>query len=530
MIYAIGALVAFTLFIIVGLVVSTRVKNLEDYYVSGRNAPTILIVGSLVASYLSTVAFMGDVAFSYEGYGIPMLIMSTFVLPGYVIGVLFFGRFLRRSRALTLPEYFGSRFNSRAVRLIAAVTLIIGITAYLVAVTQGAGLLLAEITGFNYIVSLIIVISVFTILTFAAGAKGVLITETLMFLLFTVATFLSIPYIFNTAGGYPDAIVDSTNIESKPGLMSWHGITGPDAYMGSPTEVLLWCVIIGIVWGLVISVSPWQSSRYMMVRNEHVAIRSGFISTIILALIYLVLHFTIMTVNVINSGIDPTERVFIWSVINLVPTWIGVLAISGILTAALSSASTFLQLIGNSFTKDIFRTDNISEKKLLRISRLMILFAAAITLLFTLWQPPAIFWISVFASTLFAAAWGPVAFASILSKKVTKAAAFYSILFGTLGVVITELIIQSGIVELPSYLNSAVFGFIGSLAALIIASFLTRPTKEEITYREKLLVMPEEEYDKKEVKLTKKFPAILIISGVVIVIATFVIYYIPLYA
>src|SRR5699024_5385366 len=101
------------------------------------------------------------------------------------------------------------------------------------------------------------------------------------------------------------------------GLMSWHGITGPDAYMGSPTEVLLWCVIIGIVWGLVISVSPWQSSRYMMARNEHVAIRSGFISTIILALIYLVLHFTIMTVNVINSGIDPTERVFIWSVINL---------------------------------------------------------------------------------------------------------------------------------------------------------------------------------------------------------------------
>lgn len=529
MIYAIGALVAFAIFIIIGLVVSTRVKNLEDYYVSGRNAPTILIVGSLVASYLSTVAFMGDVAFSYEGYGIPMLIMSTFVLPGYIIGVIFFGRFLRRSKALTLPEYFGSRFNSRAVRLIAAVTLIIGITAYLVAVSQGAGLLLSEITGFSYTVSLIIVISVFTILTFAAGAKGVLITDTLMFLLFTVATFLSIPYIFNEAGGYPDAILDSANIESKPDLMSWHGITGPDAYMGSPTEVLLWCVIIGIVWGLVISVSPWQSSRYMMAKNEHVAIRSGFVSTIFIALIYLFLHFTIMTVNVINSGIEPTERVFIWSVINLVPAWIGVLAISGILTAALSSASTFLQLIGNSFTKDIFRTDKLSEKKLLGISRLMMLFTAAITLLLTLWQPPAIFWISVFASTLFAAAWGPVAFASISWKRVTKAAAFYSILFGTLGVLITEFIIRTGIVEMPSFLNSAVFGFIGSLIALVIGSLLTRPTKEEIAYRDKLLVMPEEEYDKKEIKLTKKFPAILIVSGVFIVVATFIIYYIPLY-
>src|SRR5699024_3476669 len=185
----------------------------------GRNAPTILIVGSLVASYLSTVAFMGDAAFSYEGYGIPMLIMSIFVLPGYIIGVLFFGRFLRRSRALTLPEYFGARFNSHAVRVIAAVTLIIGITAYLVAVTQGAGVLLSDITGFKYTISLIIVISVFTILTFSAGAKGVLVTDTLMFLLFTGATFLAIPYIFNAAGGYPDAITDSANIGSKPDLM-----------------------------------------------------------------------------------------------------------------------------------------------------------------------------------------------------------------------------------------------------------------------------------------------------------------------
>lgn len=139
MIFTIGAIVSFAIYILVGLLVSRKVKTIEDYYVSGRNAPTLLIVGSLVASYLSTVAFMGDASFSYESYGLPMLVMSIFVLPGYIIGVMFFGRYLRRSKSLTLPEYFGERFQSKRVRVVAAITLIIGITAYLTAVTQGAG-------------------------------------------------------------------------------------------------------------------------------------------------------------------------------------------------------------------------------------------------------------------------------------------------------------------------------------------------------------------------------------------------------
>lgn len=529
MIYTIGALVSFAIYMLVGVAVSKKVKNLEDYYVSGRNAPTFLIVGSLVASYLSTVAFMGDSAFSYEGYGLPMLIMSIFVLPGYITGVMFFGRYLRRSKALTLPEYFGERFQSKSVRLVAAITLIIGITAYLVAVTQGAGLLLSEITGMNYTFSLILITFIFTAITFSAGAKGVLITDTLMFLVFTIATFLSIPYILKAAGGVPDAIINASKLTEKPDLMTWHGITGEGAYMGSSLDVILWCVIIGIVWGLVIAVSPWQTSRYLMAKNEHVAIRSSILSTIVLAVIYLFLHITMLTVNVVNPGIEPTERVFIWSAMNLIPTWIGVIAVSGILAAALSSSSTFLQLIGNSISKDLFHKASLSDKKLLKISRYMMILVASISLLITMWQPPAIFWISVFAATLFAASWGPVAFASVLWKRVTKTGALWSIIAGAAGVLVTELLELMGVLNLPIYLNSAVFGGLSSVIALIIGSLLTKPTKAELAYREKLLVLPEEEKDPKEIRQTKKYPVLLFIAGIFMIVVTFLFYYMPLY-
>src|SRR5699024_6237573 len=225
------------------------------------------------------------------------------------------------------------------------------------------------------------------------------------------------------AGGLPDAVIKASKLAEKPDMMKWHGLTGADAYMGTPTDVLLWCVIIGIVWGLVIAVSPWQTSRYLMAKNEHVAIRSSVLSTITLAFIYLIIHITMMTVNVVNPSIEPTERVFIWSAMNLIPTWIGVIAISGILAAALSSSSTFLQLIGNSISKDLFHRSKMSDDKLLKLSRYVMVLVAIISLTITIFQPPAIFWISIFAATLFAASWGPVAFASVLWKRVTKVGA-----------------------------------------------------------------------------------------------------------
>src|SRR5699024_3341254 len=108
---------------------------------------------------------------------------------------------------------------------------------------------------------------------------------------------------------------------------------------------------------------------------------------------------------------------------------------------------------------------------------------AIISLTITIFQPPAIFWISIFAATLFAASWGPVAFASVLWKRVTKVGALASIIAGALGVVITELLLLFNVITLPGFLNSAIFGMIFSLVALIIGSLLTEPTEAEMNYR-----------------------------------------------
>lgn len=530
MIFTIGIIVSFILYVLIGIVLSKKVKTSEEYYVSGRQGSTLMVTGMLVASFLSTVSFMGEAGFSYEGYPILLLILVIFNATGYIIGVFFFGRYLRRSKSLTVSEYFGNRFQSNKVRMAAAITTILGITAYLVAVTQGGALLLSEISGVSYTIALLIMWLVYASFTILSGAKGVMVNDTIMFFLFSLATYISFPFIINNAGGFPEAIVKAATNPERPDLLSWHGITGPNAYMGEPWEALIWAIILGLVWSAVIAISPWQSSRYLMAKNEHVAIRSGVLATVSIIAIYLFLHLSISSITTVKADINPTEKVFIWAAMNMVPKWLGIIIVSGIMAAALSSCASFLQLIGSSITRDILeqsRNKKYSDQKLLRISRISMIITSIVILLIGLWQPPSIMWIGYFAATLFAASWGPVAFASVFSKKVTKTGALWSIIAGFLGVVLGETLKKFGVV-LPVYFNPVIIGVILSLLALYLGSKFGNISTAERNFQQNILIRPLEENEKEEMKITKRYPAILIGSGIAIIILTFVFYYWPL--
>ncbi|WP_174614691.1 sodium:solute symporter family protein [Virgibacillus ihumii] len=528
MVYVIGIVVALLFFIAIGVFLSKKVSNVEDYYVSGRNAPTLLITGSLVASFLSSVTFMGEAGFSYSGYPIIQLILVVFNASGYVLGAFFFGRYLRRSRALTVPEYFGKRFDSQKIRKVAGITTIFGVSAYLVAVTQGGALLFSSVSGISYGVSVAIIWIAYTSFTFLSGAKGVLVNDTIMFIIFLLATVVGVPFILHATGGWPDAIINTASLQTHPGILSWHGLNGSESFFNSPVEALMWAVILGLVWGTVVAVSPWQTSRYLMAKSEHVVIRSGVIATIAIFVIYLFLHMGMATVNLVNPNINPVENVFIWSAKNLMPTWFGVIALVGIMAAILSSCSTFLQLIGNSVAHDIFINKENESKVVLRFSRNTMLISSIVIMMITLWQPPAVMWIGYFAATLFAASWGPVAFASVYSKTVTKNAAFWSIIAGFVAVVGAELY-EMLVTDLPIYLHPVIIGVVLSILTLTLISKTEGVTQIEKEFRLKILEAPATLKDPKEIKITKRFPNALIISGVFLIVLTFVFYYVPLH-
>ncbi len=122
-IFTLTIALSIVIFVAIGSYAGRSIKQLEDYFVAGRRAPTLFIVGTLVASVFSTSIFMGEAGFTYDGQMGPYILFPAVAAVGYIYGALLFGTYLRRSRAPTVADFFGQRFKSHRVQQAAGVTL-----------------------------------------------------------------------------------------------------------------------------------------------------------------------------------------------------------------------------------------------------------------------------------------------------------------------------------------------------------------------------------------------------------------------
>jgi len=526
--FAAGMLASILVYLVVGNYAGRKVRHLEDYFVAGRQAPTLLIVGTLIASFMSTNAFMGESGQAYSGFPALVVMLTAVNIIGYVAGGLWFGRFLRRSRALTVAEYFGQRFDSRRVQAVAGITIVFGCTTYLVMVTQGTATIIHKVTGLPFGATLVFAWLGYTLFTLYSGSRGVILTDTMMFLLFAAVAFLGVAFIVQLDGGWFATIENLARFENKPGVISWHGAIGPDAAWTTTGEVLIYTVIVGLAWGIVVAVSPWQASRYLMARDEHTVIRSATIAAGAVMVLYLVLMFGAAAVNLIRADIEPAQEVMIWSALNALPLVVGVVMMAGILAAGLSSASTFLSLVGFSASNDLFAHRTDDDARRLRGSRRAML-AIGVGALALAWLVPQgrLFWITYFAGTLFASCWGPVAFMSVWSKRITEAGAFWGIVTGLLGNLATNLVGVLGWAKLPAIVDPILVGAVLSYVTIEAVSFGGQVSEREHRRRRRLHEMPPEEYEPARLRRTLAWAAALVGFGVVLAGLMVVFYAVP---
>lgn len=522
-IYLIGIFISFIIYLIVGVVIGRKVKTANDFYVAGRRAPMLLIVGSMIASYVSTGLFLGDAAEFYNGLFSPMMILSIMQVVGYIYGAIFFGRYLRRSEVYTIPEFFGKRFHSEAVRKLATITSIIMMIVYLLSVMQGIGTLMSVITGIDYKLCILLSLIVFVFITMFSGAKGVLITDTIMFSLFTGALVIASFLIIKNAGGWNHVVETVTQLADKPGILDWGGNT---EYL-YPSKVMnvFWGLIYGVVWMSVCMAGPWQSSRYMMAKNEHTIIRSSLYIAFGVFLLELLTGVASVSMNVYTSTYAEPSKILIYASMEVLPTIVGVILLTGVLAAGISSATTFLSLIGSSCANDIYK----GKRNTITISRISMFFVSIIVMILAMTNPPQIRVILYFGGTIVAASWMPACFASILSKRVTKTGIFCGMLAGFIGCFIMKLVPDALGISLPVYLDPTVVGIALNLIAMFIGSALTKVTPEEVEARQKLLVVPESEKNPHDIKITKRYVRCTVLLGLIITLTMIFVWVIPIW-
>lgn len=535
--FQLGIIASLACYLAIGWYAGKRVRHLEDFFVAGRNAPTILILGTLVASFMSTNAFMGEAGMSYQGHAPLVIIMTCFNCLGYIVGAVFFGRYLRRSQALTVPAFFRARFNSRRIQMFAGISIVAGLSAYLLAVTWGMALIITEVTGFSEVAAIVLVWVSYTLFTLYSGSRGVILTDTVMFLLFSGIIVITCFFIVDAAGGWFSAIESLATYEAKPDVIAWHGRIGPDVYWQTEWEALIWASILGVAWGIVVAVSPWQTSRYLMARSEHVVLRSACGALIAMLLLYLITNFAAATVNLINPDITPAESTMIWVAMNLLPAALGAVLICGVLAAGLSSASTFLSLVGFSVSHDILGSgseqgsaggDNNTESRLhLRAARLAMLMVGLSVIGLALLLPRNIYWLTHFAGPLFASSWGVVAFMSIWSGRLTEAGAFWGMVAG-FGVNVTmNALSLTGWVQWPVVADPILVGVVSSYLVVRVVSNRGVVSVTEANYRAVLHHMPPQERDPAVIRQTLVWPKVMVAMGAVIAVALTLFYAVP---
>ncbi|MEM1175196.1 MAG: sodium:solute symporter family protein, partial [Pseudomonadota bacterium] len=316
-------------------------------------------------------------------------------------------------------------------------------------------------------------------------------------------------------GGVASIVTELVALEEKPGLISWHGVIGENTYWPTAMDYLIWGMIIDISWLMVYAVSPWQSSRHMMAKNEHVVLRAAIIACVVVALLQVLVYSLGAIINVANPNIEPVESATIWASLNLLPGALGALLLAGITAAALSSASTFLSLVGFSASNDIGIKHRMDDKGGIRFTRIIMLLVGIVALGAALVFPPDIFWLMIFIGTIFASSWGPVAIMSIWSKRITEAAAFWGMTAGLVFNIVPKAIEFFGFIALPSYMEPALLGAVASLVTVIVVSRKTTVSEAEARYLARLHVTPASEKDAHKTRWTLVAPMLLIANGVV---------------
>lgn len=523
-IYFFGMLIAMAVFLLIGFYVSKKVRSAEDFYVAGRRAPVLLIAGSVIASYIGTGLFMGEVGEVYDGLFAPILIDAILASTGYIVGSVYFGRYLRRSRTMTIPEYFGKRFCSRRMHILAAVTAVVTMTVYLLSVMQGIGTLMSSVTGLDYNLCMVLAWVVLTAITVLAGSRGVLITDTLMATVFTLALVVGAFAISGRLGGWYPAIRELASRPELSDLLSWSGRLG---YLyDSGAENIAWGVVYGVVWMSVLMVAPWQASRYQMAKNESVVVRSGIWAAFGVFWVYILAYIPSILLHLAEPEVNSSSEVMIWAAMHMMPTVLGVVLLVGVLSAGISSATTFLSLIGASVANDVFRAEG---KRSIAVGRLAMIGAAAAVLVLAVFNPPSIFWIVYMGSSIIASSWMPVALASVFSKRVTKTGAFCGMLTGFVVCFAMKLYVNLSGVTLPVVFDPSLVGMATNVIAMAIGSALTRVTAGEKQMREALHVLPAEERDPAEAQKTLKTARIGLLLGLFITAALLVVWIVPYY-
>ena len=454
----------------VALYRTSQVKTKADYLVAGRSLPAVVLVLTLLTSWIGAGSLFAGAENAYRN-GFAALWQPAGGWLGLLL-IYFIAPRARKFAQFTLPDLLEVRYNqtARVLGTIAILFAYVGITSYQF---KGGGNVLHLIFPDTVTPELgTYIIAAFVILTTAlAGMSSVAYMDVAIGFLVTVICIIAAPMLFFKAGG-------------------WTGLHAalPESHfqvLGNFTLVHAFEFLVPTL--LLMLGNQVMYQKFFSARSE----RDARISVIGWILGTVLLETLIVAIAVFGSALYPTGEVarqpyeiIPYTARHGLPALMGALLLGAVFAKVISTASNYLFSPATNLVNDVFVryiAPGASNKRVLIVSRLAVVLLGCWALYQAIYAP-SILAKMLWAYTIYSAALTPVVLAAFYSRRVTAWGAVAAICAGTL---VTLLWDVHGVRALfPAILaqRDAIFpALFAAVAAMVVVSLFTRaPAPEQL--------------------------------------------------
>ena len=443
-------------------------EGLEGYLLGGRKVGPMATALTLQSTSMSGYMFLGAGALGYvQGYWAMWFAAGD--IGGGVLNLSVIGRRMRKLSqmfgALTSIEYLEKRYPSPAVRLFAGVLTVFLLGFYVLAQLIAGGKGMALVTGIPYPIALAIAVGIILIYTFMGGYLAVAYTDFFQSLVMLFGVMWIAIAALSELGGLTAANNAINDID--PTLLS---VWGKDlGFQGQ------WGIVAGAI--LVFSVGymgwPHVVTRHMAMARPATARRAGLWATLwnlfFVPTPYLV---GILAVLILPDLSDPEMAIFEVAE-KLLPAAVTGLVMAAIMAAVMSTADSLLLQTGSIASRDLYErfiNPNATEKQMVMVSRGLVLAIAVIGYVVALIEPPSVFSIVIFATSVLGSAFLPAYFCAVWWRKANTPGALASMVVGSTVAFSWEIL---GMVE-TTQLAPMLTGVVSSTVTMIVVSLATQ--------------------------------------------------------
>ena len=206
--------ISFTIYI--GIAIWSRAQSTNDFYIAGKGVSPLANGMATAADWMSAASFIsmaGLIAFLGKDGSVYLMGWTG----GYVLLALLLAPYLRKFGKYTVPDFIGTRYYSKAARLVAIICLIFISFTYVAGQMRGVGIVFSRFLEVDINTGVIIGMCIVFFYAVLGGMKGITYTQVaqycvLIFAYLVPAIFISLMITNNPIPqlGFGDKVVGSS--------------------------------------------------------------------------------------------------------------------------------------------------------------------------------------------------------------------------------------------------------------------------------------------------------------------------------